>query len=441
MSTVISVENVSKYYRLGLIGGGTLRADLERWWARRRGRPDPLLKIGQEDYGNRQGEYIWALRGVSFEVQQGEVLGIIGRNGAGKSTLLKILSRVTAPTSGQAKVKGRIASLLEVGTGFHPELTGRENIYLNGAILGMKKAEIDRKFDEIVAFAEIEKFMDTPVKRYSSGMYVRLAFAVAAHLEPEILLVDEVLAVGDAAFQKKCLGKMGDVAREGRTVLFVSHNMGAIRGLCQRGIWIDLGRIAMDGDAERTIARYLDGIFERGSEIRTHGSVSDDQLQIRRVMLKNSKGEPSTEFAPGDELTIEIHYYAPRRFHRPHFWVGVVSQFGSLFGANMLFDGYCPDYVEGEGVLSCTFKSLPLVPQTYTVRMGVRAQDGVTLLAATQEVGFFNVVGRMKDYEFHGELAETLSWDSAPMVLPYEWRLPDGQIISVDGFRSRGHRL
>jgi len=215
---VISVENVSKRYRLGLIGGGTLHDDFERWWARVRGKPDPLLKIGQEDYANRQGEHIWALRDVSFQVQQGEVVGIIGRNGAGKSTLLKILSRVTAPTSGQVKIKGRVASLLEVGTGFHPELTGRENIYLNGAILGMKRAEIDCKFDEIVAFAEIEKFMDTPVKRYSSGMYVRLAFAVAAHLEPEILLVDEVLAVGDAAFQKKCLGKMGDVAREGRTV-------------------------------------------------------------------------------------------------------------------------------------------------------------------------------------------------------------------------------
>jgi lipopolysaccharide transport system ATP-binding protein len=199
---VISVENVSKRYRLGLIGGGTLSADLERWWAKVRGKPDPLLKIGQEDQSNRQGEHIWALRDVSFQVQQGEVVGIIGRNGAGKSTLLKILSRVTAPTSGQVKVKGRVASLLEVGTGFHPELTGRENIYLNGAILGMKRAEIDRKFDEIVAFAEIEKFMDTPVKRYSSGMYVRLAFAVAAHLEPEILLVNEVLAVGDVGMQR-----------------------------------------------------------------------------------------------------------------------------------------------------------------------------------------------------------------------------------------------
>ncbi len=207
MPTVISVENLSKSYQLGQISSSTVSEDLNRWWACRRGRPDPYLKIGQTDHGNRRGETIWALKDVSFEVQQGEVLGIIGRNGAGKSTLLKILSRITAPTSGRVKVNGRIASLLEVGTGFHPELTGRENIFLNGAILGMKRIEIQRKFDEIVDFSQVEQFIDTPVKRYSSGMYVRLAFAVAAHLEPEILLVDEVLAVGDYEFQKKCLGK------------------------------------------------------------------------------------------------------------------------------------------------------------------------------------------------------------------------------------------
>src|SRR5689334_18202640 len=229
---VISVEKLSKSYQLGVIGTGTFLGDLNRWWARQRGRPDPYLKIGDANRDNRGGNTIQALDDVNFRVQQGEALGIIGRNGAGKSTLLKILSQVTSPSSGAVKVKGRIASLLEVGTGFHPELTGRENIYLNGAILGMTKAEISRKFDEIVAFSEVEQFIDTPVKRYSSGMYVRLAFAVAAHLEPEILVVDEVLAVGDAAFQAKCLGKMGDVAREGRTVLFVSHNMAAMRSLC-----------------------------------------------------------------------------------------------------------------------------------------------------------------------------------------------------------------
>src|ERR1700722_18675097 len=234
---VISAENISKAYRLGQIGGGTLREDFARWWAKMLRRPDPFLKIGEEHHARKMGEQFWALDDVSFEVKKGEVLGIIGRNGAGKSTLLKILSQVTTPTSGQIKIRGRIASLLEVGTGFHPELTGRENIYLNGAILGMTKAEIRKKFDEILAFSGIEEFIDTPVKRYSSGMYVRLAFAVAAHLEPEILILDEVLAVGDAEFQKKCLGKMQDVAaNDGRTVLFVSHNLGAVKALCNTAI-------------------------------------------------------------------------------------------------------------------------------------------------------------------------------------------------------------
>jgi lipopolysaccharide transport system ATP-binding protein len=248
---IIRVEHLSKSYRLGQIGTGTLTNDLKVWWAK-------VLKIGQSDHGNRDGETVWALKDVSFEVEQGEVLGIIGRNGAGKSTLLKILSRITAPTSGLVKVKGRIASLLEVGTGFHPDLTGRENIYLNGAILGMTREEVQRKFDEIVAFAEIDKFIDTPVKRYSSGMYVRLAFAVAAHLEPEILLVDEVLAVGDAEFQKKCLGKMGDVAsKEGRTVLFVSHNMGAVESLCHNSILMEVGSISARGDTREVVNQYL----------------------------------------------------------------------------------------------------------------------------------------------------------------------------------------
>src|SRR5580700_6878824 len=219
---VISVESVSKTYRLGQIGGGTLKEDFARCWSRLMRKPDPFLKIGEEHHARKMGELFWALDNVSFGVKRGEVLGVIGRNGAGKSTLLKILSQVTMPSSGQVKIKGRIASLLEVGTGFHPDLSGRENVFLNGAILGMTKAEIRGKFDSIVAFSEIEEFIDTPVKRYSSGMYVRLAFAVAAHLEPEILIVDEVLAVGDASFQKKCLGKMGQVSREGRTILFVS---------------------------------------------------------------------------------------------------------------------------------------------------------------------------------------------------------------------------
>ena len=230
---------------------------MELWWANIRGKPNPFLKIDQVDHGNREDEELWALKDVTFKVEQGEVLGIIGRNGAGKSTLLKIISRVTAPTSGMIKVKGRVASLLEVGTGFHPELTGRENIYLNGAILGMTKEDVRRKFDEIVDFSGVEKFIDTPVKRYSSGMYVRLAFAVAAHLDPEILAVDEVLAVGDAEFQKKCLGKMDDVAhKDGRTIIFVSHNMGMINSLCNRGVFLEAGVAAWDGLVSEAISRY-----------------------------------------------------------------------------------------------------------------------------------------------------------------------------------------
>jgi len=259
-NTIIKVENIYKQYRLGQVGRKSLNQDINRWWHLVRGKEDPYLKIGQENDRTKKGtsEYVWALQDISFDVKQGEVLGIIGRNGAGKSTLLKILSRVTAPTQGVIKIKGRIASLLEVGTGFHPDLSGRDNIYLNGAILGMTKKEITTKFDEIVDFAGVERYIDTPVKRYSSGMYVRLAFAVAAHLEPEILIVDEVLAVGDAEFQKKCLGKMKDVSvNDGRTVLFVSHNMAAVKTLCTRAIALRNGGFADDGNPIQVINKYL----------------------------------------------------------------------------------------------------------------------------------------------------------------------------------------
>lgn len=258
--TVIKVENVGKQYRLGKVGTGSIASDINRWWHVTRGKEDPYLKIGAVNDRTQKSsinDIVWAIRDISFDVQQGEVLGIIGKNGAGKSTLLKILSRVTAPTVGDIKVRGRIASLLEVGTGFHPELSGRENIFLNGAILGMTKAEIKSKFDEIVDFSGVERYIDTPVKRYSSGMYVRLAFAVAAHLEPEILIVDEVLAVGDAEFQKKCLGKMKDVSGQGRTVLFVSHNMAAIKDLCTKAVSLKHGMLHKVGDTNEIIKDYM----------------------------------------------------------------------------------------------------------------------------------------------------------------------------------------
>ena len=311
MTNTIEIENLSKAYRLGQIGGGTLREDLSRWWARLRHKPDPYVKIGLQDHGNQQGEYIWALREISFGVQQGKVLGIIGRNGAGKSTLLKILSRITAPTSGEIKVKGRIASLLEVGTGFHPELTGRENVHLNGAILGMNRREIDQKFDEIVQFSEVEKFIDTPVKRYSSGMYVRLAFAVAAHLEPEILLVDEVLAVGDAEFQKKCLGKMSDVARQGRTVLFVSHNMSAILRLTEETVVLDRGQLKLFAPTPKAVDYYMSsGFAQVGERLWEQDEIpaSAEPFRPLALRIRDAQGRIADTVRSTEPITVEAEY-------------------------------------------------------------------------------------------------------------------------------------
>jgi len=271
-NTAIQVENLSKAYRLGIINHNMLYKDMQRWIARLLGKDDPnapfQAKVDRKNDGELyDGERFWALRDISFEIGKGDIIGIIGRNGAGKSTLLKILSRITAPSTGVVRIRGRMSSLLEVSTGFHPELTGRENIYLNGAIFGMRKSEISKKFDEIVSFAEVDSFLDTPVKRYSSGMYVRLAFAVAAHLEPDILIVDEVLAVGDAQFQKKCLGKMKNVSTaEGRTVLFVSHNMSAISSLCSKGVLIEKGKISFYGDVQSAIDKYLMDASENSPE-------------------------------------------------------------------------------------------------------------------------------------------------------------------------------
>ena len=306
---VIQVENLSKQYRLGEVGTGTLSHDLKRWWYRARGREDPYARIGELNDRSTRGssEYVWALKDINFSVQPGEVLGIIGRNGAGKSTLLKLLSKTTAPTTGNIKVRGRIASLLEVGTGFHPELTGRENIYLNGAILGMTRREITRQFDAIVDFAGVERYVDTPVKRYSSGMYVRLAFAVAAHLEPEILIVDEVLAVGDAEFQKKCLGKMKDVSvNDGRTVLFVSHNMGAIAGFCNDVMVLKNGSMAFRGGVQQGIDFYLQNNlsqYELGAEYLNLSPKASDILKIR---VLNHKGNVTTHFNFYEGIKIEV---------------------------------------------------------------------------------------------------------------------------------------
>lgn len=294
----IRFDNISKQYRLGTIGTGTISHDLNRWWHTVRGKEDPYLKIGEVNDRTEKSTsgYVWALKDITFDVKQGEVLGIIGKNGAGKSTLLKILSRVTSPTTGTIKAKGRIASLLEVGTGFHPELTGRENIYMNGAIMGMTKTEITRKLDEIIAFAGVEKYIDTPTKRYSSGMTVRLGFAIAAHLEPEILVVDEVLAVGDAEFQKKAIGKMQDVSRgEGRTVLFVSHNMSAVQNLTHHCVYLKNGTIDMIDNTETVIKYYLkENILSDSDENSVFIKEQlDDRKDIELISAKIKYGTPS----------------------------------------------------------------------------------------------------------------------------------------------------
>ncbi len=304
MGTVIRVEHVSKVYQLGKVGTGTLASDIQRSFARLTGKEDPLLRIGQKQ--SEDGIHI-ALRDVSFNVTQGQVLGIIGKNGAGKSTLLKIVSRVTAPSTGKIKMRGRLASLLEVGTGFHPELSGRENIFLNGAILGMTKKEVARKFDEIVEFSGVAKFIDTPVKRYSSGMYVRLAFAVAAHLEPEILIVDEVLAVGDADFQRKCLGKMKDVSSQGRTVLFVSHNMEAVKNLCQEVVLLEKGQVAEIGNPTAVINSYFKRNTEYNSKVifEEENAPGNEIVKLRKAELHIHEGE-TLDINQGFDLHFEF---------------------------------------------------------------------------------------------------------------------------------------
>lgn len=382
---VIRVEGLSKHYRLGTIGRTALHEDLSRWWARVNRKPDPTLRVDQMSRTNASAlsddsEHIWALKDVSFDVKQGEVLGIIGRNGAGKSTLLKILSRVTAPTLGSVKIKGRIASLLEVGTGFHPELTGRDNIFLNGAILGMRRAEITSKLDAIVDFSGCENFIDTPVKRYSSGMYVRLAFAVAAHLEPEILIVDEVLAVGDAAFQQKCMGKMGEVAREGRTVLFVSHNMGSVKTLCTEVICLTSGAVSGRGAADEIVVRYLqDCIPESGWKLLSPPLHRvESPLQIESIEILDSRNQRTSQLLYGDEIHLRLNVRCSQIIEDVHVWIELYSggqRFTSfhtpLFTMPVALDGM---------VLSCLIPKGFLMPGNFEIHVGAdsgRPQKGI----------------------------------------------------------------
>lgn len=381
MSVVIKVENLSKQYRLGSVGTGSFAHDINRTWHRLRGKEDPYLKIGEENDRTQKGssEYVWALKDINFEVQHGEVLGIIGRNGAGKSTLLKILSRTTSPTTGSVKIKGRVASLLEVGTGFHPELSGRDNIFLNGAILGMSKQEIKNKFDEIVDFSGVERYIDTPVKRYSSGMYVRLAFGVAAHLEPEILIVDEVLAVGDAEFQKKAMGKMKDVStKEGRTVLFVSHNLGAIKQLSTHGLLINNGGVVFSGSINEAINSYLSLYNNKSNKLQNgyvdlseHPNKLNKEEGIFSAQLL-SNGFPVDAINPGDDFTLLINYRVLRNVANPEFGIVIKDdEQKSFIGLNNNSAGQkvALDYAK-EGQLRIIIPSLNIhLPGDYTVNL------------------------------------------------------------------------
>ena len=373
--TAIEFNHVGKQYRLGLVSTGTLSHDINRWWRTSiLGQEDPYLKIGDvnDRASKANSDYVWALRDIDFKVEEGDVVGIIGKNGAGKSTLLKLLSKVTAPTIGTIRARGRIASLLEVGTGFHGEMTGRENIYMNGAILGMTKAEIDRKMDEIIDFSGCEKYIDTPVKRYSSGMTVRLGFAVAAFLDPEILVVDEVLAVGDAEFQKKAIGKMQDVASGGRTVLFVSHNMTSVKQLCKSGILLENGQVAYIGTAEDTIGKYLAVNFEEINMplLQRKDRQGNGKIRFSNVLFKNIKDEVVEAAFVGTYLKIEAHFQIndPNvEFEKAIIACNLTDSYGTII-ASWVSDELAHDFSNlKEGKFALEIPSLNLRPQTYNV--------------------------------------------------------------------------
>jgi len=412
--SVISIENIGKMYRIGADkSGGPLR----------------MLSPSRRRACRAASEF-WALRNVSFTADQGDVIGIIGRNGAGKSTLLKILSQITPPTEGRIVSKGRIASLLEVGTGFHPELTGRENIYINGAILGMTRRQISRRFDEICAFAEVDKFLDTPVKRYSSGMYVRLAFAVAAHLEPEILIVDEVLSVGDASFQTKCLGKMGDVAREGRTVLFVSHNMSAVSRLCNKGVVLSGGRVDFMGSAHEAVRHYTPGLHAAASAcVRLgEGSSGDSAACFTGASLVGQDGRPKNVFFIGDEMSVRIDLAFREPVDNLRLSFGIRNSDGTGIYHCVLEDsGFQPTQLYGNVTFTARFPSLMLYPGTYFIDDLWLASDRATLDTIPGEVLSFSVA------EGGPVIKRMLATHKAVVHEAPEWSIDDTRIIAEPG--------
>jgi lipopolysaccharide transport system ATP-binding protein len=374
MSKVVKVENLSKAYQLGQFSTGTLSADIHRWWSLKRGKEDPYLKIGETNNRSVKGssDIVWSLKDINFDIEQGSAVGIIGKNGAGKSTLLKVLSQITSPTTGSLKIKGRIASLLEVGTGFHPELTGRENIFLNGAILGMRKKEISSKFDEIVAFAGVERYIDTPVKRYSSGMYVRLAFAVAAHLESEILIVDEVLAVGDADFQKKCIGKMNSISKgQGRTILFVSHNMASINQLCDQAILLENGQVSLKGQTGDVVQKYMFNKINENSIVHLKDSDSNfnnQKVKITKAWITAADKSKRRSFTIGESITFNYELYADPSWGEAEIGLAIViTNSNGIRVCNMVdkYSKFQAPRFSGSIVASSTLHDLRLYPDIY----------------------------------------------------------------------------
>lgn len=412
MTHSLKIQGLSKRYRLGR----TQRDQMLR---------ERLVEMVKRPFGGmRETESIWALRDVSFDADEGEVIGIIGRNGAGKSTLLKILSKITYPTSGEVKVNGRVASLLEVGTGFHDELTGRENIYLNGSILGMRKREVEERFDAIVEFSGVEQFIDTQIKHYSSGMRLRLGFAVAAHLEPDVLIVDEVLAVGDAGFQKKCIQAMEGLRKTGRTVLFVSHNLAAVENLCSRGIWIDTGKIRMDGEAKEVIMAYMSTFAgEQASRFDLSGTenrMGSGEVRYTRLEYLSPDGTPCAIIRSGDGLVLRFHYRAEKTISDPSFGVQLFTEMGTLITeCGPWIQGiHIPKVGPGDGYIDLAIESLNLIPGRYSFSLWITGQGGKPVydgdVRASFEVDVSDVYksGRMLDGRF------------GIVYFPHRWSVP-----------------
>ncbi len=426
MSVIIKAENISKQYKLGAVGISSLTDDVQRLVARLKGKDDPFLKLGVENQRDKisnkeESKYVWALNEINFEINKGDVVGVIGKNGAGKSTLLKILSRVTEPTTGSLKYKGRLASLLEVGTGFHPDLTGRDNVFLNGAILGMKRHEIAKKFDEIVEFSGVAKYVDTPVKRYSSGMYVRLAFAVAAHLDPDILIIDEVLAVGDQEFQNKCIDKMRSVAKAGNTVIFVSHNLPTVKAFCTSGIFMKHGKIVMHGRINETINEYL----SENKKVAETGIIPSDFVRpqtpgavVTKIMCINEHGEFCNEFAFTEKITVRVEFEVKKKINPVSVDLLIGSTTGEPFAliSDLTKKFYTGLSETGAHVVEAQFNE-EILPGTYSLTVGISDQVSGIGYDWLENVFTFKVSNVAKnggtDYPFtvsHGFLNIKASW-------------------------------